>query len=307
MAEYPIVQAYAVDEKGIPSAHYAVDEKGIPSAPYESYPRDYAKMKEMLLSLNFTNKMVQFFIEDSKKVEYYGIIADDSGSMATHDGEKIVKGEGIGTTRFEEMCIPIFEEYSLFRNCNIPSSFITLNNGTINIDNNSCQENELKSLLTSPNGGTPLGEKLNEFLNNIRLIEGQKKLIIYTDGVPNESNQTIIRLLNRLLELKTSITIRLCTDDRSIINYWNNIDNNLEIDIDIVDSYFSEKKEVNNKNPQINYTYHVHKLREYGVVNGMFDKMDEIKLEQNSINFINALAEGSNYYVYRKRSTCNIC
>jgi hypothetical protein len=35
------------------------------------------------------------------------------------------------------------------------------------------------------------------------------------------------------------VVVRLCTDDKEVVDYWNNIDNQLELDIDVVDDFVS--------------------------------------------------------------------
>jgi hypothetical protein len=39
------------------------------------------------------------------------------------------------------------------------------------------------------------------------------------------------------------VVIRLCTDENNVIDYWNNIDAELEINMDVLDDFESEAKE----------------------------------------------------------------
>jgi len=44
--------------------------------------------------------------------------------------------------------------------------------------------------------------------------------------------------------LPVVVVIRLCTDEEAIVNYWNAIDEKLEVDIDVLDDIRSEAAEV---------------------------------------------------------------
>lgn len=69
--------------------------------------------------------------------------------------------------------------------------------------------------------------------------------------------------------------IRLCTDNQKICEYWNAIDSQLELDIDVLDDLSSEAKEVNANNPWITYGEPLQRLREFGVAVREMDVLDE--------------------------------
>jgi hypothetical protein len=77
--------------------------------------------------------------------------------------------------------------------------------------------------------------------------------------------------------------IKLCTNSESIVSYWNNIDSELELEMDVLDDYFGEAKEVTNQNPWLTYGEPLHRLREWGIQLRELDLIDESPLQPNQI------------------------
>lgn len=40
------------------------------------------------------------------------------------------------------------------------------------------------------------------------------------------------------------VILRLCTSEDKVVNYWNNIDQQLELDIDVLDDPYGDAKQV---------------------------------------------------------------
>jgi hypothetical protein len=40
------------------------------------------------------------------------------------------------------------------------------------------------------------------------------------------------------------VILRLCTSEEKVVNYWNNIDQQLELDIDVLDDQYGDAKQV---------------------------------------------------------------
>jgi hypothetical protein len=135
----------------------------------------------------------------------------------------------------------------------------------------------------SPGGGTPLCHHVNEVMKQIIAIAPQLKaagkkaaLVICTDGEASDGDITAV--LRQLHTLPVWVVIRLCTDQDAIVNYWNNIDNQIELNMDVIDDPIGEAKEINRLNSWLTYGEPLHRLREFGVTAKEIDMIDEVTL-----------------------------
>ncbi len=64
----------------------------------------------------------------------------------------------------------------------------------------------------------------------------------------------------------------------SLRRYWNDIDSQLEVRIDVLDDLCSEGGEIHKRNPWLTYSNILHRMREFGVSLQEFDSLDERKL-----------------------------
>jgi hypothetical protein len=119
--------------------------------------------------------------------------------------------------------------------------------------NDAGEQDRYQSLLAildqSPSGGTPLCAHIREVIAKIRVMEpqlranGQKAcVIIATDG--ESSDGDIITAMQPLRALPVWVVVRLCTDEDRIVEYWNNIDSQLEVEMDVLDDLKGEAQEV---------------------------------------------------------------
>jgi hypothetical protein len=83
--------------------------------------------------------------------------------------------------------------------------------------------------------------------------------------------------------LPVLVVVRLCTNDSSIVDYWNNIDADLELDLDVLDDLNSEAQEVAKVNDWLNYSQAMHRFREFGVKMKEMDVLDERKLTSDEM------------------------
>eukprot|EP00616_Rhizochromulina_sp_CCMP1243_P009455 CAMPEP_0118963238 /NCGR_PEP_ID=MMETSP1173-20130426/1227_1 /TAXON_ID=1034831 /ORGANISM="Rhizochromulina marina cf, Strain CCMP1243" /LENGTH=409 /DNA_ID=CAMNT_0006911559 /DNA_START=53 /DNA_END=1280 /DNA_ORIENTATION=+ len=237
-------------------------------------------------------------------------IVDNSGSMATADGHRIIsdprrpdRAKVVDATRWDELRHSVLQAGKLASLLGAQTQFRLLNppgsgaQQTVTIcDAHSMQdvEGELEQLqramATSPSGLTPLTRHIQDIQAQIAAqaehLErtGEKVvLVIATDGVPSGSSggndqDGFIRALRSLQGLPVQLVVQLCTDDSTIGNFWNSIDSELELPLDVLDDFLAEAEEVCTLNPWLVYTEQLHMARTFGLGQKVFDLLDERKL-----------------------------
>ena len=200
----------------------------------------------------------------------------------------------IKCSRWTELTEALKFHVNFARHAAAPSEFRLLNGAPpIRIGMNDSEEaNRLSTLNAvlegSPSGGTPLCRHIREVIVQIRAAEqelranGQKAcLIIATDGESSDGN--IAEAMAPLKDLPVWVVVRLCTDEENIVNYWNNIDEQLELSMDVLDDLCGEAEEVNAKNPWLTYGEPIQRLREFGIAIKELDLLDETALSPDQV------------------------
>lgn len=55
--------------------------------------------------------------------------------------------------------------------------------------------------------------------------------------------------------------LRLCTEEKDVVEYWDNIDNQLELDIDVLDDLLGDGRQVHTSNGWLTYGEPFHRMR----------------------------------------------
>ena len=197
----------------------------------------------------------------------------------------------ISCSRWTELTEALKFHVNFARQASAPSEFRLLNGAPpIRIGMNDSEEaNRLTALNAilegSPSGGTPLCRHIREVIVQIRAAEqelranGQKAcVIIATDGESSDGN--IAEAMAPLKDLPVWVVVRLCTDEDRIVQYWNSIDEQLELSMDVLDDLSGEASEVHEKNPWLTYGEPIQRLREFGIAIKELDLLDEAPLSK---------------------------
>jgi hypothetical protein len=134
-----------------------------------------------------------------------------------------------------------------------------------------------------PQGGTPLAERLEDLRRRLHaskesLLQGKRKVLltIATDGMPSGPRDTFVHSIRRITqELPVLIVIRLCTDNDNIASFYDSVDKEVELSLDIVDDLRGEAMNVYRMNPWLTYSPVLHTIREAGTLSKVFDFIDE--------------------------------
>lgn len=263
------------------------------------------KLEIYMTKNGFHQPMINFIEDDLSKGDLRFYIGDTSGSMSQNDGNVRYGGKTQRSTRFEEMKQSLYRSYEICSRVGIKSYFISLNSVKplfITCDEKSNDlttiDEHFERLFCIPNGKTPLFSKLIFVVTKLRELDQSngkhRKLVIFTDGESTDCTISDLELiLKEITEYNCSITIRLCTNEKRVISYWDEIDKENDFSLDIIDDYYSEKRAVNKMNNDLKYKYPLHALREFGVNQKKFDRIDEQKLTKVEIKSINNLYEPS--------------
>lgn len=248
---------------------------------------------------------------EDKEVQLRVFLLDNSGSTSHSDGHLLVKSGDSGffklmpATRWEEIRAMAVEQARWNVKIGVRAEFLLVNppcaampvegRDYIVIDSakgsHDAQVAALEAFLekNGPRGPTPLVSRLQELrerLQNEVLGGGKVMLSIVTDGMPTSATSGKTTELDQkafVEELRQFaaafncfIIIRLCTDDGAVVDYYNKIDEEVELSLDILDDLQGEAQEVyNGGNQWLAYSPMLQRIREGGTMIKLFDLLDE--------------------------------
>jgi hypothetical protein len=149
-----------------------------------------------------------------------------------------------------------------------------------------------------PNGVTPLTRHILEVRDSVAAMaqdlndRGQRvALVLATDGLPTNdqgygSKVEQVRFVDALRSLESLplwIVIRLCTDEEHVVEFYNDLDEQLELSIEVSGGFIGEAEEVNTYNKGLNYALPLHRMREMGFHDRVFDMLDERALSREEV------------------------
>lgn len=123
-----------------------------------------------------------------------------------------------------------------------------------------------------PGGVTPLTMHLQRIHRGIQHFSEKIVLVLATDGRPTDSfgytSATVDRAFEnalRQIQSKAWVVIRLCTNEEAILDYYQKLDDQMELSLEVLDDYLDEAKEVHQHNPWLTYSLSLHRCREMGM------------------------------------------
>lgn len=322
------VPIYASTAPSSPSAPYAPSDPNSPIAP-TAPPQQGLQTQQssfFIATTHTSNNQLSQFQDNQLRSQGYTVglrneillftktfslrfwVVDNSGSMATADGNRFVNSKTglkmVSCTRWKEIVETVEYHAQLAALLHCPTTFRLLNNpggyvgsqefsigraGAEMVDRDLQVARETLAR-SSPMGVTPLAKHVRDIREEIHALapslfqQGRKiAIILATDGLPTneygiagrEANDEFTTALRSLEGLPVWIVVRLCTDEANIVQFYNDIDAQLELSIEVLDDYVGEAQEVHSVNPWLNYTLVIHRMREMGVQNRLLDLLDE--------------------------------
>lgn len=255
-----VPEAYLVDHESSLRSHNVPPAMTIDSAD-ATVAVDEALIRGDLLS-TWPRGLQSLFLTTIAKCPIRYMICDDSGSMNTNDGHRLL-GTGASTklvecSRWTELADSLRFHARVSHIAHARTEFRLLNGynpillgAGAGVTSQATEDfaTFLNLLDNSPEGGTPLCAHVNAVVAAIQPIAAQLRsagqravVVIFTDGESTDGN--IASAMMPLAHLPVLVVVRLCTDDSRIVDYWNGIDAQLELSIDVLDDLVGEALEV---------------------------------------------------------------
>ncbi len=222
-------------------------------------------------------------------------IVDNSGSMSTCDGKRLVHGLGgreaiVQASRWAELGDSITYHAQVAASLGAPTEFRLLNSPgnrasqVVRVGSGGDLEAQLEAVRrmvgSAPCGRTPLCAQIKEVTQMVAAqadalrANGQRAcVVIASDGAATDGD--VVAAMRPLQHLPAWVVVRLCTDDERVLRYWNAVDEDLELEMEVLDDLGGEAAEVGALNGWLTYGHQLHRLREWGCSSRVFDLLDE--------------------------------
>lgn len=253
-------------------------------------------------------------------------IVDNSGSMEIADGHRIVmtsdrKTVAQSVSRWEELQDTVIYHSEMAALLNSPTLFKLLNHPGPGFKKQdfsvatpgSSSDEDIRKARTfmsrlKPIGATPLTSHVWNLQKSIHAMapklrrEGRRVVVVLaTDGLPTDKDGYIgdhvdaefLSALKSLEGLPIWVVIRLCTDEEKVTKFYNELDGKLDLSLEVLDDFLGEAEEVNRHNKWLNYCLPLHRCRELGYHNRVFDFLDERPLTKDELRHFCSVLFGS--------------
>ena len=149
-----------------------------------------------------------------------------------------------------------------------------------------------------PGGCTPLTAHIREIhqavsamASDLRASGRRVAIVLATDGLPTDERgssgkyqqKQFVESLRMLEGLPVWVVVRLCTDEDEVVNFYNDLDEQLELSLEVLDDFCGEAAEVYEFNSWLNYALPLHRCREMGYHHRVFDMIDERRLTKSEL------------------------
>jgi len=254
-------------------------------------------------------------------------IVDNSGSMEIGDGHRVVttcdqKIVAQAVTRWDELKDTILYHAEMAAILKSPTLFKLLNAapGIAQKDfavgakgeNYGDEIREARTFMNKvqPIGPTPLAnhiwniqKSIHRIAPKLRRENRQVVVVLATDGLPTDTegyvgedvDSEFLSALRALEGLPVWLVIRLCTDEEKVKKFYNDLDGKVELNLEVIDDFIGEAEEVRKHNRWLNYCLPMHRCRELGYHNRVFDFLDERPLTRGELRDFCAILFGSNF------------
>ena len=264
----------------------------------------YERGREFLRGHGWASGMIEEMIRSIQCMPHRFFILDDSGSMSSFDGKRKPR-EGnkmVQCSRWDELTASMEFHSEFAAAASTTCEFRLLNRGDPIVigdqEDNSRSLAEFKSVMArGPNGGTPLCahiravvERITAMAPQLRARNQKVSLTIATDGQATDGD--IVEAMRPLKNLPVWTVIRLCTVDDAIVSYWNKIDEDLELGLDVLGDLVGVAKEVTDHNPWLTYGEALHRMREFGTERKELDRLNKAQLNPGEVRAVLAIILG---------------
>lgn len=286
-------------------AKFSVDHQpGFTSIEPEVEPRfsgsHPGKVVKAMEGMGASWTMAHLLAEEASQIALRVFLLDNSGSTCEADGhvlrqDLVGRTEQIPASRWDEISTMALEQAEWNACLGVRSEFVLLNSPSgitepsregrdfVTIDPAVARLAELLKK-NGPRGPTPLAYRIRQLTGRLRkAVKDDRRIMlsVVTDGIPTSTqskpkDEFMQELREFVRQLNAFVVIRLATDDDEVVKYYNRIDEELELPLDILDDLTGEAKELHAiGNGWFAYTPLLHRIREGGALNKLFDLLDE--------------------------------